>query len=72
MGELVERPVWKPLHMQPLFAACKFFAHSTEECVSERLFATGICLPSDSKMTVEEQEKVIAVVLETVKQASCV
>lgn len=57
------RPVWKPLHMQPLFADCKFFAHADGDCVSERLFATGICLPSDSKMTVSEQERVIEVVL---------
>ncbi|MEK4698534.1 aminotransferase class I/II-fold pyridoxal phosphate-dependent enzyme [Solibacillus sp. FSL R7-0668] len=57
------RPVWKPLHMQPLFEGCKFYAHSKETVVSEELFATGICLPSDSKMTVEEQERVINIIL---------
>lgn len=61
------RPVWKPLHMQPLFADCQFFAHADGECVSERLFATGICLPSDSKMTLDEQERVIGVILEKLK-----
>ncbi|MBO0602536.1 aminotransferase class I/II-fold pyridoxal phosphate-dependent enzyme [Sporosarcina sp. E16_3] len=53
------RPVWKPLHMQPLFEDCKFYAHAQETIVSERLFAEGLCLPSGSNMTVEEQERVI-------------
>ena len=59
-NNIESRPVWKPLHMQPLFEGCKFYAHSNEDVISERLFATGICLPSDSKMTVQEQSQVIA------------
>ena len=55
------RPVWKPLHLQPLFKECKFYPHAEEEVVSERLFKEGICLPSGSNMTQEEQEKVIEV-----------
>lgn len=62
-ANIESRPVWKPLHMQPLFADCKFYPHSQTEIVSEQLFANGICLPSDSKMTVEEQQKVIDVIL---------
>ena len=58
------RPVWKPLHMQPLFADCPFYAHEENNVVSEDLFATGICLPSDTKMTVEEQQHVINIILE--------
>lgn len=57
------RPVWKPLHMQPLFEGCKFYPHSESEVVSENLFVNGICLPSDSKMTVEQQQKVIELIL---------
>ena len=60
------RPVWKPLHMQPLFEDCKFYAHAKDDIVSERLFAQGICLPSDSKMTIEEQRKVIDTILSTI------
>lgn len=60
------RPVWKPLHMQPLFEGCKFYAHS-DKVVSEQLFAEGICLPSDSKMTAEEQQRVIEVVLSAIQ-----
>lgn len=60
------RPVWKPLHIQPLFADCKFYPHSKEKAVSEELFANGICLPSDTKMTIEEQQRVIDVILSAV------
>nr|WP_249336738.1 DegT/DnrJ/EryC1/StrS family aminotransferase [Sporosarcina sp. Marseille-Q4063] len=53
------RPVWKPLHMQPLFEGCKFYSYAQNDVVSERLFETGICLPSGSNMTIEQQERVI-------------
>lgn len=53
------RPVWKPLHLQPLFEDCKFYPHSENDIVSERLFAEGICLPSGTNMTEQQQQKVI-------------
>jgi pyridoxal phosphate-dependent aminotransferase EpsN len=59
------RPVWKPLHMQPLFEGCKFYPHAEDDVVSERLFAEGLCLPSGSNMTVEQQEKVIDIIKRT-------
>ncbi|MFC7365189.1 MULTISPECIES: DegT/DnrJ/EryC1/StrS family aminotransferase [Bhargavaea] len=55
------RPVWKPLHMQPVFEGQKFYPHA-EYAVSEQLFATGVCLPSGTAMTIEEQQKVINLV----------
>ncbi|KOY84210.1 aminotransferase class I/II-fold pyridoxal phosphate-dependent enzyme [Lysinibacillus macroides] len=60
------RPVWKPLHIQPLFEGCEFYPHSDKKIVSEELFAKGICLPSDTKMTIEEQQYVIDVVLNNI------
>lgn len=57
------RPVWKPLHLQPVFEGCKFYAHNEEEVVSEILFERGMCLPSDSKMTLEQQGRVVEVLL---------
>src|SRR5699024_1681111 len=51
------RPVWKPMHMQPLFLECDYF--SEKEDNSRYLYENGICLPSDTKMTVEQQEFVI-------------
>ena len=55
------RPIWKPMHMQPLFADRDFI--SVEEMpVGEDIFARGLCLPSDIKMTEEEIDLVIALV----------
>lgn len=51
------RPVWKPMHMQPLFVECDYF--SEEEDNSKYLYENGLCLPSDTKMTMEQQEIVI-------------
>lgn len=57
------RPVWKPLHLQPVFEGCKFYAHGDGDIVSERLFERGLCLPSGSNMTLEEQVRVIEVIM---------
>lgn len=52
------RPIWKPMHMQPVFKNNDFI--KVEECsVGEDIFARGLCLPSDIKMTEEEQNYVI-------------
>lgn len=60
MEENIEaRPVWKPLHLQPLFEDYKYYPHIKGESVSEKLFLTGICLPSGSNMTAEDQIRVI-------------
>ncbi|MCL6572220.1 MAG: aminotransferase class I/II-fold pyridoxal phosphate-dependent enzyme [Bacillus sp. (in: Bacteria)] len=53
------RHVWKPLHMQPLFKNTKYYPHNLNENISEQLFASGICLPSGSNMTVNDQMIVI-------------
>ncbi|MFN7250054.1 MAG: DegT/DnrJ/EryC1/StrS family aminotransferase [Anaerobacillus sp.] len=53
------RPVWKPLHKQPLFDGCLYYPNNSHESVSERLFQTGICLPSGSNLSEEEQLRVI-------------
>lgn len=52
------RPIWKPMHRQPVFKGCEYFEHGNES-VSDRLFNTGICLPSASAMTDDEQTYVI-------------
>ena len=53
------RPVWKPMHQQPLFRGAVYFAHSQDEDVSARLFEAGICLPSGSNLTDSQIERVI-------------
>ena len=52
------RPVWKPMHLQPVFAGCRVKGGK----VSERLFETGLCLPSGSALTEVDLERVCAVV----------
>lgn len=54
------RPVWKPLHLQPLFKDCEYFPHPLTESVSEQLFQKGICLPSGTSMNVYDQLRVIS------------
>ena len=56
------RPVWKPLHLQPLFEECEFYPHAKDNHVSERLFGEGICLPSGSNLSVKQQERVVEVI----------
>ncbi|MFZ7823923.1 DegT/DnrJ/EryC1/StrS family aminotransferase [Priestia sp. 40] len=53
------RPVWKPLHTQPLFKGARYYHHDANKDVAQQLFKTGICLPSGSSMTEDEQNKVI-------------
>jgi len=53
------RPLWKPMHLQPLFAECLYYEHEPGLSVSEKLFEEGLCLPSGSNLTEAEQEKVI-------------
>lgn len=53
------RPVWKPMHLQPLFAGAAIVGGQ----VSERLFETGLCLPSGSDMTDDDVDEVISNVL---------
>lgn len=52
------RPVWKPLHLQPVFADCERVGGA----VSERLFERGLCLPSGSSMTPAEIERVAGII----------
>lgn len=56
------RPIWKPLHMQPIFAGCDFITAVDGVCVDEDIFDRGLCLPSDIKMTKEEQDAIIEMI----------
>jgi dTDP-4-amino-4,6-dideoxygalactose transaminase len=52
------RPVWKPMHMQPVFQKCQSFNHG-KHSVSQALFENGVCLPSGSNMTDAQQDRII-------------
>ncbi len=51
------RPIWKPMHLQPVYKDNDYI--TAGENVGEDIFRCGLCLPSDIKMTKEEQDKVI-------------
>jgi pyridoxal phosphate-dependent aminotransferase EpsN len=53
------RPVWKPLHLQPIFAESRYYQHGKYVNISEKIFKNGICLPSGSNMSEGEQQRVI-------------
>ena len=57
------RPVWKALHLQPAFEKCTFYPHEEKGSVSERLFRTGVCLPSGSNLGEANQNLVIQEIL---------
>lgn len=69
------RPIWKPMHMQPIYRMHPFITHEGNgraktnayisgkaQDVSMDIFERGLCLPSDNKMTVEEQDRIIEVI----------
>ena len=56
------RPIWKPMHMQPIFKNAPFVTARDGESAGEDIFARGLCLPSDNKMTAEEQDVIIAII----------
>jgi dTDP-4-amino-4,6-dideoxygalactose transaminase len=60
------RPLWKPMHMQPVFEGCPFYGDNT----SETLFERGLCLPSGSNLTEAEMERINAV-LDNVFEKAC-
>ncbi|MHC0062271.1 DegT/DnrJ/EryC1/StrS family aminotransferase [Nostoc sp. UIC 10890] len=57
--EIETRPVWKPLHLQPVFAECEYIG----DTVAKDLFTHGLCLPSGSNLTEEDLEQVISEIL---------
>jgi len=52
------RPLWKPLHRQPLFNAYPYYGHE----VAENFFDTGLCLPSGSDLTDDDLERIVQVI----------
>ncbi|MCS0826122.1 aminotransferase class I/II-fold pyridoxal phosphate-dependent enzyme [Cytobacillus firmus] len=61
------RPVWKPLHLQPLFKDVQYYSHKIDQSVSDELFLSGICLPSGSNLSEEELLRVTECIKSTMK-----
>jgi len=58
------RPLWKPMHLQPVFKDAPFYGNGT----SEKLFNDGLCLPSGSNLLSEDLDRVICIVNKTLKR----
>jgi dTDP-4-amino-4,6-dideoxygalactose transaminase len=58
------RPLWKPMHMQPVYEGTKFFGTG----VCEQLFEQGLCLPSGSNLTEEEFERIFSALTQIFKR----
>lgn len=56
--DIESRPVWKPLHLQPVFSGSRFRGRG----VSERAFERGLCLPSGSSLSAADRDRTIAVI----------
>jgi dTDP-4-amino-4,6-dideoxygalactose transaminase len=52
------RPVWKPMHMQPVFSDCRIVGGS----VSEKIFDNGLCLPSGTSLSTRDQDRIIDII----------
>lgn len=56
------RPIWKPMHLQPVYKNNDFITAGGDEDVGKDIFERGLCLPSDVKMTVEQQDIVMEMI----------
>jgi dTDP-4-amino-4,6-dideoxygalactose transaminase len=57
--QIESRPLWKPMHLQPVFADCPYYG----EQVAEKLFETGLCLPSGSNLKPAELDEIGQIIL---------
>ena len=58
------RPVWKPMHLQLFYKEYKFVSNVEGKSVAEDLFNRGVCLPSDTKMSKEDMDRIIKIIKE--------
>jgi dTDP-4-amino-4,6-dideoxygalactose transaminase len=61
------RPLWKPMHMQPIFEGAPYFADPKTGPVSEQLFSNGLCLPSGSNMSSETHTRITRIVTDLIE-----
>ncbi len=58
------RHIWKPMHLQPFFKKYDFISERKEGSIAEEIFLRGVCLPSDTKNTEDDMEKIIGLIKE--------
>lgn len=62
------RPVWKPMHLQPLYQGFDYFKLNDGMSVSDQLFYQGLCLPSGSNLSIDDQNRIIDIIRDTLRQ----
>jgi dTDP-4-amino-4,6-dideoxygalactose transaminase len=62
--EIESRPIWKPLHLQPVFAQAEYHGRG----VSDKIFEQGLCVPSGSGMSNSERDRVISSMLKVLSK----
>ncbi len=62
--EIESRPLWKPMHLQPVFKNYPSYLNG----VSENLFEKGLCLPSGSNLSIEDKSRVVEIILENINK----
>ena len=65
-ADIEARPVWKPMHLQPVFAGARYRGGA----VAEDLFARGLCLPSGSNLEPRDRDRVIAIVKDPLSEVA--
>lgn len=65
-ADIEARPVWKPMHLQPVFAGCEVIGGN----VSEELFEKGLCLPSGSNLSESDLQRVVDVIRAVARKGS--
>ena len=60
------RPVWKPMHLQPLYKGCEYVTVGDED-VSKILFENGLCLPSGSNLSTVDQDRIIDIIITVIR-----
>lgn len=63
-ANIESRPLWKPMHLQPIFEKYPYYGNN----VSEKLFENGLCLPSGSNLTNEDKNRIVEVIINFFKR----
>ena len=62
--DIEARPVWKPLHLQPIFKEGQYYPYQPETSFSDKVFQNGLCLPSGTNLQVTDQNRIVRLILD--------
>ena len=61
-NDIESRPVWKPMHLQPLYKGFEYFTREEGISISDQLFIQGLCLPSGSNLSEKDLDRIITII----------